>query len=135
MPIYYGELLSNEEIVEIGLILTEFNLGNITYLEFKDRMSAIGYTVNAQPIDSSKLKLLKDAQTLEEKIKNNTIEARDVHRYFASSEKTGDIFFVYDRLMIDRLAEYGEEHAIEVREHLLVTERRLGGGSAPKKRK
>lgn len=135
MPIYYGELLDSQEIVQIGLILTEFNLGKISYLDFKNKMKSIGYDVQAQPIDSSKLMRLRDAQSLEERIKNNTIEARDIRRYVATSESCGEIFFVYDRLMIDNLAEYGEEHAMDVREHLLRTERRLGGGSVPKKRK
>lgn len=135
MPIYYGELLDSQEIIQIGLILTEFNLGKISYLDFKNKMKSIGYDVQAQPIDSSKLMRLRDAESLEERIKNNTIEARDIRRYVATSESCGEIFFVYDRLMIDNLAEYGEEHAIDVREHLLRTERRLGGGSVPKKRK
>lgn len=135
MPVYYGELLDNQEIVQIGLILTDFNLGRITYLDFKNKMKSIGYDVQAQPIDSSKLMRLKDAQSLEERIKNNTIEAKDIRRYVATSESCGEIFFVYDRLMIDNLAEYGEEHAMEIREHLLRTERRLSGGSVPKKRK
>ena len=78
MPIYYGELLDSQEIVQIGLILTEFNSGSITYLEFKDKMKNIGYDVQAQPIDSSKLMRLKDAQSLEERIRNNTIQARDI---------------------------------------------------------
>lgn len=135
MPVYYGELLDNQEIVQIGLILTDFNLGRITYLDFKNKMKSIGYDVQAQPIDSSKLMRLRDAQSLEERIKNNTIEAKDIRRYVATSENCGEIFFVYDRLMIDNLAEYGEEHAMEIREHLLRTERRLSGGSVPKKRK
>lgn len=135
MPIYYGELFDSQEIVQIGLILTEFNSGSITYLEFKDKMKNIGYDVQAQPIDSSKLMRLKDAQSLEERIKNNTIQARDIRSYVATSENCGEIFFVYDRLMIDNLAEYGEEHAIDVREHLLRTERRLGGGSVSKRSK
>lgn len=135
MPIYYGELLGNEEIVQIGLILTEFKKGNINYLEFKQQMKVIGYDVQAQPIDSSKLKRLKDAESLEDRVKNNTIEDRDINRYLATNENVGEIFFVYDRLMIDRLADYGEEYAIDIREHLLRTERRLGGSSAPKRKK
>ncbi len=135
MPVYYAELLSSEEIVDIGLVLTEFQKGNISYFEFQRKMKVLGYDVKAQPIDSSRLKRLKDAQSLEERIKNNTIEARDIHRYLATGEKCGEIFFVYDRIMIDRLAEYGDEYAMDIREHLLRTERRLGGGSAPRKRK
>ncbi len=135
MSVYYGELLGNEEIVQIGLILTEFHTDKINYLEFKNRMKAIGFDVQVQPIDSSKMKLLKSALSLEERVKNNTIEAKDVRRYIASSATFGEIFFLYDRLMIDRMAEYGDPYAIDVREHLLRTERRLSGVSAPKRMK
>ena len=133
--VYYGELLGKEEIIQLGLLLTEYEENRINYIQFEARMKELGYQLTVKTIDSSKLKLLRDAESLEDRVKNKTIEPRDVHRYFATNDSVGTISFVYDRLMIDTLAEFGDKRAIGVRENLLRFERRFTRNVSPKKGK
>ena len=128
---YYGELLGREEIAQVGLILSKFQEHEITYLQFEEEMKAIGYELGFESVDPNKVKTVVGAEALENRIKNKTIKPNDVRAYYASNESIGKIFFWYDRLMIDTLAEYGDKRAVEVREHLLKFESRF----TPKKGK
>ena len=133
--VYYGELLGKEEIVDIGLLLTEYIREEIDYRQFEEAMANLGYKLDVIPIDSRRIMLLKDAQSFEERIKNKTIEARDVHRFIATNDTIGSVLFLYDRLMIDTLAEYGDEFAMATRASLLRFERRFTRPVSPKKGK
>ena len=86
--VYYGDLLDSSEILKIGLILSEFKHGVITYLEFKDKMIELGYELDVELIDSSRLKLLKSVNEFQERVSNNTIIAKDINSFFS-----GDFIF------------------------------------------
>jgi hypothetical protein len=133
--VYYGELLGKEEIVDIGLLLTKYSRQEIDYRQFEESMANLGYKLDVVPIDSRKIMMLKDAQSFEERIKNKTIEAKDVHRFIATNDTIGSVSFLYDRLMIDTLAEYGDEFAMATRASLLRFERRFTRPVSPKKGK
>ena len=128
---YYGELLGREEIAQIGMILSKFQEHEITYLQFEAEMKEIGYELGFESIDPNKVKTVVGAETLQDRIKSKTIKPNDVRAYYAINDAVGKIFFWYDRLMIDTLAEYGDKRATEVREHLLKFESRF----TPKKGK
>lgn len=128
---YYGELLGKEDIAQIGFLLSKFQEHELTYLQFEEEMKTIGYELDFESVDPNKIKTVVGAEALEDRIKNKTIKPKDVRAYYASNDSVGKIFFWYDRLMIDTLAEYGDKRAVEVREHLLKFESRF----TPKKGK
>lgn len=125
--VYYGEILDNQNIVRIGLLLSKFNKGEITYTEFQEEMKREGIDLSVKLIDSKRIKLLKNYNEFEKRVETNTIIAKDVDRYFGVDKKGIKFQFSYDRTMINALAEYGDEYAIAVLEHLRKIEQRLGG--------
>lgn len=126
---YYSDILDSSEILRIGLILSEFKSGTITYLEFQTKMREIGYELEVELIDSSRLKLLRNVNEFKERVRSNTMIAKDINSFFAIDKNGIKFKFSYDRRMIDVLAEHGDEHAIDILESLKRVERRLGGGS------
>lgn len=134
--VYYGEVLDSSEILKVGLVLSEFKNGFITYLEFKEKMRELGYELEVELIDSSRLKLLRNVNEFQERVKNNTIIAKDINNYFGIDRNGMKFKFSYDRRMIDVLAEHGNVQAMEILESLKRLERRLSGGAiAPSKLK
>lgn len=125
--VYYGEILDNQDIVRIGLLLSKFNKGEITYTEFQEEMKREGIDLSVKLIDSKRIKLLKNYNEFERRVETNTIIAKDVDRYFGVDKNGIKFQFSYDRTMINALAEYGDEYAIAVLEHLRKIEQRLGG--------
>jgi hypothetical protein len=128
--IYYGDILDNQEILNIGLLLSEFKDEKITYSEFQEKMRDIGYELSAKLIDSNRIKILKNYNDFNERVKNNTIQNKDVERYLVKCSNGIEFFFWYDRKMINVLAEYGDSHAISILEGLTRIEKRLSVGNS-----
>lgn len=127
--VYYGDVLDSSEILKIGLILSEFKHGVITYLEFKDKMKNLGYDLDVELIDSSRLILLRSINEFQERVSSNTIIAKDINSFFGIDKNGVKFKFSYDRRMIDVLAENGNVEAIEILEGLKRLERRLSRGT------
>lgn len=127
--VYYGDLLDSSEILKIGLILSEFKHGVITYLEFKDKMRELGYELDVELIDSSRLKLLKSVNEFQERVSNNTIIAKDINSFFGIDKNGVKFKFSYDRRMVDVLAENGNVEAMGILESLKRLERKLCRGA------
>ena len=127
--VYYGDILDNQEILNIGLLLSEFKEGKITYADFQYRMRNYGLELSVNLIDPSRIKLLRAYNEFNERVANNTILDKDIARFIAEDRNGVKFQFSYDRKMIEVLAEAGNAHAIDVLESLRRVERKYGGSS------
>lgn len=126
--IYYGDVLDSNEILNIGLLLSDYKDRKITYLEFKDKMKEIGFDLDVKFIDTKRMKLLRHYNEFNERVSTNTIVDTDVDRYLAVGENGIQFYFWYDRNMIEVLAENNNQRAMEILDSLRRYEQRLSGG-------
>lgn len=126
--IYYGDVLDSNEILNIGLLLSDYKDRKITYLEFKDKMKEIGFDLDVKLIDTKRMKLLRHYNEFNERVSTNTIVDTDVDRYLAVGENGIQFYFWYDRNMIEVLAENNNQRAMEILDSLRRYEQRLSGG-------
>ena len=125
--IYYGDVLDNQEVVNIGLLLSDFKSGTLTYTEFKEKMTLLGYELDVQLVDSKRIRLLKDVQEFNQRVESNQLLSKDVNKYVAKTKEGYELYFNYDRTMIEALANYGDEKAIKILEGVQNFERRISG--------
>lgn len=125
--IYYGDILDSQEILNIGLLLSDFKDGKITYLEFQMKMKEIGFDLDVKLIDSRRIKIIKNYDAFNERVSTGAILNTDVDKYLAVGENGIQFYFSYDRNMIELLADNGNSHAMEILESLRRYETRLSG--------
>lgn len=125
--VYYGDVLDNQEVVDIGLLLSDFKNGTLTYTDFKNKMSLLGYELDVKLMDSKKIRLLKDVSAFRRRVETNQILSKDVERYIAKTEAGYEIYFNYDRVMINALADYGDERALRILEGIRNFEKKISG--------
>lgn len=127
--IYYGDIFDNQEIVIIGLLLSQFKDESLTYIEFKEKMALLGYELDVSVIDSKKFKLLKDVEEFKKRVDSKQLLSKDVDKYIAMTKDGYEVYFNYDRKMIEALASYGDEKAQRVLEGINNFERKIAGNS------
>lgn len=125
--IYYGDVFDSQEIVDIGLLLSQFKDESLTYIEFKEKMALLGYELDVSVIDSKRFKLLKDVEDFKRRVNSNQILSKDVDKYIAKTKDGYEVYFNYDRKMIEALASYGDEKAQRVLEGIRNFERKIAG--------
>ena len=129
--VYYGDILDNQEILNIGLLLSDFKNGKITYSDFQYKMRNYGLELSVQLIDSNRIKLLRAYNEFNDRVANNTLLDQDIAKFIAEDRNGVKFQFSYDRKMIEVLAEYGDAHAMDVLESLRRVEDRYSGRSIP----
>lgn len=117
--IYYGDILSNLDIITIGLYIVKYEQRQITYKELKDALAVRDIEVKPYLYDISTHMMTK-CQYEELKIKFNKeeYEPENLNGYIISSENYKNVLIRYDRKMINVLAEYGDEYSKKVLESL-----------------
>ena len=127
--VYYGDILDDKDILNIGLLLSEFKDGKITYADFQYRMRNYGLELSVKLIDSSRIKLLRAYNEFNERVANNTILDKDVDKFIVEDKNGLKFQFSYDRKMIEVLADAGDAHAIDILESLRRVEQKYSGRS------
>lgn len=130
--VYYGDILDDKDILNIGLLLSEFKDGKITYADFQYRMRNYGLELSVKLIDSSRIKLLRAYNEFNERVANNTILDKDVDKFIVEDKNGLKFQFSYDRKMIEVLADAGDVHAIDILESLRRVEQKYSGRSLSK---
>ena len=130
--VYYGDILDDKDILNIGLLLSEFKDGKITYADFQYRMRNYGLELSVKLIDSSRIKLLRAYNEFNERVANNTILDKDVDKFIVEDKNGLKFQFSYDRKMIEVLADAGDAHAIDILESLRRVEQKYSGRSLSK---
>lgn len=130
--VYYGDILDDKDILNIGLLLSEFKDGKITYSDFQYRMRNYGLELSVKLIDSSRIKLLRAYNEFNERVANNTILDKDVDKFIVEDKNGLKFQFSYDRKMIEVLADAGDAHAIDILESLRRVEQKYSGRSLSK---
>ena len=130
--VYYGDILDDKDILNIGLLLSEFKDGKITYADFQYRMRNYGLELSVKLIDSSRIKLLRAYNEFNERVSNNTILDKDVDKFIVEDKNGLKFQFSYDRKMIEVLADAGDAHAIDILESLRRVEQKYSGRSLSK---
>ncbi len=125
--IYYGDVFDNQEIINIGLLLSDFKNGSLTYSDFKEKMALLGYELDVSVVDTKRFKLLKDVEDFKRRVESNQILSKDVDKYIAKTKDGNEVYFNYDRKMIEVLASYGDEKAQKVLEGIRKFERKISG--------
>jgi hypothetical protein len=130
--VYYGDILDDKDILNIGLLLSEFKDGKITYADFQYRMRNYGLELSVKLIDSSRIKLLRAYNEFNERVANNTILDKDIDKFIVEDKNGLKFQFSYDRKMIEVLADAGDAHAIDILESLRRVEQKYSGRSLSK---
>ena len=130
--VYYGDILDDKDILNIGLLLSEFKDGKITYADFQYRMRNYGLELSVKLIDSSRIKLLRAYNEFNERVSNNTILDKDVDKFIVEDKNGLKFQFSYDRKMIEVLADAGDAHAIDILESLRRVEQKYSGRNLSK---
>lgn len=132
----YDEILSNDDIVKLGLIIKNFEKGFYDYKTLVYNMKEMGVDIFPVTIDLSKKKMtIKDEDEIKTRFERQQFKPDDIRYFVISSSTYSNIIIRYDISMIRVLAHYGD---LDSQKHLLsVLEyqcRLLGAPSTKKQR-
>ena len=121
----YNEVLSEKEIVTIGLIIRKFEREQITYKKLKQLLEGENIKLTPNFRDGSTLKLnKKQHEEMQKRFESEEYDPGDFKGYLISGENYENVLIRYDRPMIEVLAKNGDEDAIRTRNILVQWEER-----------
>ena len=121
----YNEVLSEKEIVTLGLIIRKFEREQISYKQLKQLLKEqnIELTPRFQDVSIKKM-TVRQADEMKIRFEKEEYDPGDFNGYLISGEKYDNVIIRYDRPMIDILAKNGDEDAIRTRNILVQWEER-----------
>ena len=116
----YNEVLSEKEIVTIGLIIRRFEREQITYHQLKQLIKEENIELTPRFRDVSKAKMtVMQAEEMKRRFEREEYDPGDVNGYLISGKNYENVLIRYDRPMIEVLAKNGDEDAIITRDFLV----------------
>lgn len=108
----YREVLTSPEVVQIGVRLSRFERGEISYKTLDTIIKEVGIFVTPIfiDIDTKKMSLVK-CNEIRTRIINGKILPSDVDHYVMSTSRHSSLLVKYDKTMAYVLASYGDEVA------------------------
>lgn len=132
----YNEVLSEKEIITIGLIIRRFEREQITYKQLKQLLADENINLSLRLRDvSNRMMTVIQAEEMKKRFEKEEYDPGDLDGYLISGENYENVLVRYDRAMIDVLAKNGDEDAISIRNILLQWEERKISSNSKNKRK
>ena len=124
----YNEVLSEKEIITIGLIIRRFEREQITYKQLKQLLADENINLSLRLRDvSNRMMTVIQAEEMKKRFEKEEYDPGDLDGYLISGENYENVLVRYDRAMIDVLAKNGDKDAISTRNILLQWEERNSG--------
>lgn len=120
--VYYGVILSKKEIVNVGLVISSFENGKISYRKLEEEFSQLGINVIPLLKGCRNAKKIWQVEYFNKLNSSKILTPRDIDGYILSFDEYKNILVRYDRYMLENLYEFGDENAIRLLDKLTSLE-------------
>lgn len=121
----YKEVLSEKEIVTIGLIIRKFEREQISYQQLKQLLKDENIELTPHFHKFTKFRMsTMEQEEMKKRFETKQYDAGDFDGYLISGNNYKNVLIKYDRQMIDTLAKNGDEDAIRTRNILVKWEKK-----------
>ena len=121
----YNEVLSENEIVKIGLIIRKFEREQISYKQLNQLLKDENVELTPHFHEFTKFRMsTMEQEEKKKRFETKQYDAGDFDGYLISGNNYKNVLIKYDRQMIDILAKNGDEDAIRTRNILVKWEER-----------